>query len=71
MYRVSYALMNTESKTITCEEYYTREELFEYIRKHFSRHDYSVSRTVGVRALVKSGRVIEVLCQYSAKEVWE
>lgn len=71
MYRVSYALMNTESKTIQGEDYYTREELFEYIRKHFSRRDYSDSLTVGVRALVKSGRVIEVLCQYSAGEVWE
>lgn len=71
MYRVSYTLMDTESKTIRGEGYYTREELFDYIQKHFSRQTYSDSLTVGVRALVKSGRVIEVFCQYTAEEVWE
>lgn len=71
MYIVRYALMNKETKTIQGEEYYTPEGLFDYIQKHFSRRDYSDSPIVGVRALVKNGRVIEVFCQYSAEEVWE
>lgn len=71
MYIVRYALMNKETNVIQGEEYYTREALFDYIQKHFSKHEYSDSLTVGVRALVKSGRVIEVFCQYSAGELWE